>query len=403
MQGLVNKNAIDYRDYTLEELNDTLKWVDRDAYPDRASALEAEIAKRREDPQSRPRTQTSPGPPALRRFLAYVVDYLIFTGVWLVLAETIYFVVEPNLINALGGVLFGLYFVAWEGPGRRHGSPGKRLTRIRIVRSDGAPLSLRDATLRYLVLWVIGGGWIAVVTYPVPLGAGSLILGGVLLGLVSGISLYNIILFFSDPGMRMLQDRITGTEVTRYTPASGREDIPVREDTPAPEQRDLRWGRWIPGRWAFSICVLTVLLAFGGGAFGMVKAMESSFGNEWFRNAFAEYSDMTGQAKRVERLLEETFSIPARVTMVYYPDPEQKEEGQRRIVVTIEVPESDRVEEIKEDIAAAAVGDLEIDPDLYTGGDLGIVTRGFFRKTSESYPLEIYGPEGGEGSGRSDE
>ncbi|HEY9828410.1 MAG TPA: RDD family protein [Stenomitos sp.] len=60
------------------------------------------------------------------------------------------------IASVIGFVIANGYFIAWETLWRGQ-TPGKRLARIRVVRDNGQPIGVKEATLRSLVGWFDSG------------------------------------------------------------------------------------------------------------------------------------------------------------------------------------------------------------------------------------------------------
>lgn len=93
------------------------------------------------------------------RFLATLVDYIIIAAFsvagWYVISTLLSARGSAgNWLTALVGLLlfalqwgyYVLFEVWWSGQ-----SPGKRLLRLRVVRSDGSPIHLEDSVVRNLI------------------------------------------------------------------------------------------------------------------------------------------------------------------------------------------------------------------------------------------------------------
>ena len=86
------------------------------------------------------------------RFIAIVIDSIIIS-----VASSIFLVFAAGSGGsfALGTLLqFGYYWYFWT---RHDGqSPGKRLMKIKVIKTDGSPLNDGDVVLRFIGYWVSG-------------------------------------------------------------------------------------------------------------------------------------------------------------------------------------------------------------------------------------------------------
>lgn len=90
-----------------------------------------------------------------RRFGAFLIDFLITTPIILGLI----YINNLDRMNALYTyiptqiffLIYYIYFVKLWG-----GTPGKLITKIKIVRKDGKPVRWREAILRHAIQWALG-------------------------------------------------------------------------------------------------------------------------------------------------------------------------------------------------------------------------------------------------------
>ncbi|MCG7531751.1 RDD family protein [Psychrobium sp. MM17-31] len=194
-------NEIDFSTYSLAELYDAQRNIDREQYPDRGAKIDS-LIKKREAVDAEDSNQKADGTLASRgdRFVAALIDGLIGVGVSLPLF--IYWGLETLNSLTIGqqalGFVYGLTtFLIIQGYLIHHYGQtiGKKLVGIRIENLDGTKASLSTVFLkRILILHVI-----------------SLIpfIGQLIVGIVNP-------LFIFGKERRCLHDYIAGTKVSNF-------------------------------------------------------------------------------------------------------------------------------------------------------------------------------------------
>ncbi|MFP3889916.1 RDD family protein [uncultured Ralstonia sp.] len=174
-------------------------------------------------------TPASPVPPAVapdvpdaltaptlrRRLAAMLYEGLLLFGVMFG-ATAIFLIlraIAPPLartgdtgLQVWGFLALGAYFVwFWTKRGQ---TLAMQTWRIRVVRADGGPISLRQAVVRYLLAWI----WVGVAVGIIHVSGLSRWAGaGVALGCVLGLAA----LAWLDPQRQFLHDRLAGTRLVR--------------------------------------------------------------------------------------------------------------------------------------------------------------------------------------------
>ena len=94
------------------------------------------------------------------RLAAYIIDPIILTLIGFILG-----LVSPDVASVLNIIIPIVYIIGfWTWRGQ---TPGKIVLRIRIIRTDGSPIGLGRAILRYIgyfvsaIILLIGFLWIA--------------------------------------------------------------------------------------------------------------------------------------------------------------------------------------------------------------------------------------------------
>ncbi len=107
-----------------------------------------------------PPTMGSLGPPATfgQRLVAVIIDSII--GFVLLIPAIIIFTIggaaESGILMALGGLLYlvgflALFYMIIGGVGKTGQSPGKRMQGVKVVDSNGGPIGIGGAIIRYIV------------------------------------------------------------------------------------------------------------------------------------------------------------------------------------------------------------------------------------------------------------
>ena len=89
-----------------------------------------------------------------RRVGAMVLDSLILSPLVILLLVLLNYTRNAYLYYALPSVVINLFFYVWVVR-RFGGTPGKRILSLRIAMTDGSPVTVRAATLRYLPMLLL--------------------------------------------------------------------------------------------------------------------------------------------------------------------------------------------------------------------------------------------------------
>ncbi len=96
------------------------------------------------------------------RIKAFVLDKL-FLSLFLLLAVAMAWWVMPLAITPVAAVLPWLYYAGFESAASWQGTPGKALSGLKVVRTNGGRLSFPRASLRYLVKMLSLGVWLGAI------------------------------------------------------------------------------------------------------------------------------------------------------------------------------------------------------------------------------------------------
>lgn len=387
----MNEPKNDYSAYTLGQLQDALRWVDRNRYPDRAATIERQIVRRREEIARQPRPETAGTGTAgqaerwrkalTRRTAAFLVDFLFFLILWSAL-EILVFSRSSRIHHILFTFLaFILYFLIWEGLFPRKASPGKRLAGLSVVQWDGSGATVVNILLRSILFGSLSVlAWDQLVHLAIRGESAFWILLAAVV-LLRGESLFNLFLAIRDPHGRMLQDRMTRTLVIDAWSAIPGEKFPGREP------RDGRSTRWVPS----PLVLLIFVLGFGG-IYAMVqfRPIPSIGGESWSILAPIETERLDG-ADRIQEQLDRQLSLVTRVSIA---SRNRKTTDRESRILTVSVwlspfkwsPQNrDRVRE-------AVILPDGLDLDSFDEGVLKIWTGTRFFRYSRTFPLELPGP-----------
>lgn len=138
---------------------------------------------------------------------------VVFGASYLLIAATGWTYPLPQaqrwILQVVVFVVVGSYFVyCWTHGGQ---TLALKAWRLRVVRTDGASLSLRQAILRYLLAWhLFLPGLISILLFPATpwLNLAALVLG--MLGMLA--------LIYVDPQRQAVHDRLLGTRLMRVAP-----------------------------------------------------------------------------------------------------------------------------------------------------------------------------------------
>lgn len=164
--------------------------------------------------------------PRWRRFLAFVVDYLILglalaLGVICVAGTPLYesLIALQDQARWIGFTFFTGYFALMDGPATESRSPGKRLLGIAVKDAQGRPLAATRAGCRAAIVAVplsLNGIWIHI--DPTSNLSERLLAAGALTGFL-GLGVAILYTFFGNWGTRQaLHDMAVGAVVTRAEP-----------------------------------------------------------------------------------------------------------------------------------------------------------------------------------------
>ena len=160
----------------------------------------------------------------MRRGWAFLIDYVLIGISWGIVNNLVTAPI-PEVLMMLGSpVWFCLYFAMTEGVGEVRASPGKRVAKIAVRRRDGRLSSLQAVVARAAILAaILNAEWDEIL-----LGLSSstpLFIVSLAWSIPMGLALYNMWLAVRKGEHLMLQDALTGTQVTRTSP------IPVSDIT----------------------------------------------------------------------------------------------------------------------------------------------------------------------------
>jgi len=86
-----------------------------------------------------------------RRFVAQIIDAIILGAITGILIWILFFG-APQAVSWLGsviGIVYVIGFWTWRGQ-----TPGKIVMGVKIVKTDGSPIGIGRAILRYIGYWV---------------------------------------------------------------------------------------------------------------------------------------------------------------------------------------------------------------------------------------------------------
>jgi len=163
---MVEEYSEKYKRYTFEELQSVLKFINKEAYPERFELAKSELENRLKDKQNDPHGDINNLATLSDRFAAMLVDFVvsglpIIVLYWLIfgLNGLVEFEKENRLIHSLILMIFsqGIYLLINGELLHKYGQTvGKRFLEIKIVDADNnLPEFKRSYGLRYLVPIII--------------------------------------------------------------------------------------------------------------------------------------------------------------------------------------------------------------------------------------------------------
>lgn len=154
-----------YKNYSLDELLDAQKYIDKDSFPQRAQELELEIANKLKDPEIKAEFEELETNKRYAtfwpRFWAAIIDGLIFTA--LLYIECLLFGVEYSnqnmVLQAVNGVQYIGYVVFMHG---FYGQTlGKMVMDVKVLDHDTeTDINLKQSVRRESVNIAINSSWI---------------------------------------------------------------------------------------------------------------------------------------------------------------------------------------------------------------------------------------------------
>jgi uncharacterized RDD family membrane protein YckC len=374
-----------YESYTLAELQDALRWIDRGAFPERVEVIEREIRKRNDESPAAGKSKTEVAleyaSPWQRRTVGFIVD-LVLVGILWGITDNLLQMPLPRTLTAFGfGLFLFVYFSVFESVTGQ--SPGKKAARMRIRSHRGSAATWGSVTLRaFVVAAIVGVDWDVVLTSLPRL---SMPMFVVYLVAALGLALYwtNAFLVFASQRERMIQDWLTRTivEPTDSTPG---------EPTPSTAANDSR-----PFKRAYAV-ILGVGLGFSwilGGAYLSTSVSGSSLQSG--------LSAASGDLYRVPRTIESRIASDIGIRTHVEVEQERKwtlgEESTLYLKIRVWVPVISWTKERRAKIVESAVSDLKVTPGTFDAGAIVVWTGKPFLKIERSHTLNW--PESGATAG----
>ncbi len=366
----------DYSNYSLEELYEAYRSIDKERYKDRALTILKEIKKRESE---NPLQETNPQSQKklwLERAKAFLLDYLLFITIWIVIDNLIFIPVPHFLISLLSVILFCAYFALTEGRNPLNISPGKRIMNLQIISHDGAPPSQKTVIFRAAII-------AALLVFDWETLFSSLPVPGIIMILAAtipiGFIFYNIWLAIKSPAGRMLQDYLTKTEVV-FSPATARNPIN------APETAEKNYQRTPDKDIGFAIIIITIL------AFTLFTDSISSAagtGSIWdFPDSSTQTINTTLENTVVNELnLRTRIEVTTHLTKRFSTG--SKSGAEKTLEVSIWIPATHFQQSTRERIMNSVLENITVTPGFYDAGTVIVWTGGEYLYWEYSFDLTL--------------
>ena len=157
-----------YNNYTLEELLDVKKYIDKEQYPERAEALELAISIKMKDPVIKAEVESQDEVNKYStfwpRFWAAAIDGILFAIILYI--ECLVFGVEystkNDFLQALNGVQFAIYVIFMHGYFGQ--TLGKMVMAVKVVNHDTeTEIDIKQALRRESVNLALNISWVLII------------------------------------------------------------------------------------------------------------------------------------------------------------------------------------------------------------------------------------------------
>lgn len=222
-----------YSNYSLDELYDKYKNLEKNKRFEQAKILLEEINKRKGI-----KKYTSQGKELAnivswkRRGFAFLIDYGIYIALWGVIDNILYFPVPQILLILLSALIFFYYFYITEVNKKNPASYGKRITKIKVLTWDGEIPSRRQIIIRSsIVTAIVLISWDSLINSLIFISI-PIIIFVIIASIENGILIYNGWLAIKGHDNLMIQDCFTSTKVFPFDFNIKKEDIEVSGCSP---------------------------------------------------------------------------------------------------------------------------------------------------------------------------